>query len=249
MVCHNSDDLLHNHAIYILSSCKTGCKSWFIQVREICSKYGLPDPLSLLQSPPRKDVFKTLYKKIICEYWHGIFVNECKGMSSLKYFRPELYSLVKPHYMWSTSAKHPFESSKSTIWARMISGRFRTEMFCRHYSNNREGYCLSESCDKVPGTLEHMLFSCPKLSQIRERLYSMWQSKTVMFPTLHAIVRTVLESDEEAKATFFLEPMTDGWVLEDSQKYGIHFVETIAYLTRSFLFHMNREYLRHFKQN
>ena len=70
-----------------------------------------------------------------------------------------------------------------------------------------------------------------------------------MFPTLHAIVRTVLESDEEAKATFFLEPMTDVWVLEDSQKYGIHFVETIAYLTRSFLFHMNREYLRHFKQN
>ena len=51
----------------------------------------------------------------------------------------------------------------------------------------------------------------------------MWLSKTVMFPTLHAIVRTVLESDEEAKATFFLEPMTDGWVLEDSKKYGIHF--------------------------
>ena len=68
MVCHNSDDLLHKHAIYILSSCKTGCKSWFIKVSEICSKYGLPDPLTLLQSPPRKDVFKTLYKKTICEY-------------------------------------------------------------------------------------------------------------------------------------------------------------------------------------
>ena len=48
MICHRLDDPLHLHGKYILGHCKASCKSWFIQIQDICLKYGLPHPLTLL---------------------------------------------------------------------------------------------------------------------------------------------------------------------------------------------------------
>ena len=122
MVCYNPNDLLNKHAQHILTKCKPSSRSWFFQVRNICTQYGLPDPIDLLRVPPSKTVFKALYRRSVSEYWHRIFVDECRGMKSLKYFKPELYSLTSPHYMWTTVLGRPYESSKSTVCARMISG-------------------------------------------------------------------------------------------------------------------------------
>ena len=247
MITHLPGNPLHSHATHVLTGAPESARSWFQQVRNICALYGLPAPLHLLQNPPDKAKFKLLVKAKVAQYWHGVFSEEISGLKSLKYFRPELYSLLKPHYMWSLTASNPFESVKSTVLARMASGRFRTEMLTRYWSKNRSGYCRAPHCVSTPGTLEHLLATCPALSLTRERLYQMWLEQSVMFPTLHATIRRVLESPVEDIVQFVLEPLAFPDILSDFKSHGRQYAHQLSYLTRTFAFNMNREYQRFLK--
>ena len=242
MICNLPGDPLHSHARFILSSAPPKAKSWFQQVRDLCSQYDLPSPLQLLDNPQPKETFKKLIKTKVTEYWQALLRVEVSPLRSLQYFKPELYSLTKAHYMWTSAASNPFECSKSTILARMVSGRYRTEVLCRHWSNNKEGNCRAASCHQTPGTLEHLLVVCPALETVRERQFSMWLERSVMYPTLHSTVRDVLASNEAAKVQFILEPLAFPQLANCYQMHGQRFIEQLSYLTRTFAFYIHREY-------
>ena len=129
---------------------------------------------------------------------------------------------------------------KSTALARMASGRYRTDMLTRHWSQNRNGYCRFKTCNQVQGTLEHMLVTCPALRNTRECMYQMWLERSVMFPTLHATIRAVLVSDPTDIVQFVLEPLALPSILEDAMTHGINFMEQLSYMTRTFAFYMQR---------
>ena len=248
MICRMPSDPLNKHGRYVLTNCKKSSKSWFFQILDLCIKYGFSHPLSYLEMPPSKHQFRTYVKTRVTSYWHYELTQECKGLKSLKYFRPELYSLTKPHYMWSTTSGRPYETSKATVLSRMLSGRFRSEMFCRHFTtSNPQGYCTASSCFNIPGTMEHILVTCPSLTPTRERMYSMRLDNTVMFPSLHQLVRDVLESNEEVKTQFFLEPLAFQCVQQDAESIGPQFIQTVNYVTRTFVFRIFREYSLRFK--
>ena len=139
---------------------------------------------------------------------------------------------MKPHYMWSTAASNPYECAKSTILARMVSGRYRSDMLCRYWSSNRTGSCRAPTCQGIPGTLEHLLVSCPALATTRERLYQMWLERTVMFPGLHQSIRNILEADPTDIVQFILEPLAFPLILADYQTHGSHFAHQLSYLTK-----------------
>ena len=242
MLCHLPTDPLNNHARHILNSAPPSAKSWFQQVRDLCAMYNLPHPLDLLDSPPNKKQFKVRVKGNIAAHWHQVLADEARKLKSLKYFKPELYSLVRPHYMWTSAASNVFECSKSTALARMASGRLRTDMLTRHWSQNKRGYCRFPTCCEVQGTLEHMLVSCPALSSTRESMYMMWLERSVMFPSLHAAIRAVLASDPADIVQFVLEPLALPSVLKDVMLHGDHFLNHISYMTRTFAFYMHRHY-------
>ena len=142
MICHLPDDPLHQHAKYTLSTLSPSSLSWFHHVRELCLQYNLPHPLVLLDQPA-----------------------ECSSpsMTSLQYFDPYKASLLHPHPMGTSSAGNSFECSKSTVLARMVRGRYRTEALCGFWPTNRCGYCLSDTCQNVKGDLVHLLIVCPAL--------------------------------------------------------------------------------------
>ena len=144
--------------------------------------------------------------------------------------------------MWNTAVSNPFECSKSTILAKMVSGRYRTDMLCRHWNNNRSGYCRATNCKQIPGTLEHLLVTCPALSSVRERLYQMWLEKSVMFPVLHATIQSVLSSAAPTIVQFVLEPLAFPSIFEEFLKLGNQFAQQLSYLTRTFAFYMDRQY-------
>ena len=243
MICHLPDNPLHVHAKYILEAAKPQGKSWFNQLSHLCGDYGLPTPTQLLENPPPKKCFTRDAKKRIVSFWHAKLASEVASLKSLKYFKPELYSLTKPHYMWLTAAGKPFECAKSTVLARMASGRFRTDMLKRYWSSNRSGYCRAPTCNNTPGTLEHLLVECPGLAISRERLYRMWLERTVMFPTLHAIIRNILDSDDkDCIVQFILEPLVFPPILENFRSHGVNFRHQLSYLTRTFAFYIHREY-------
>ena len=226
----------------ILSTPLPRTKSWFLQVRDLCLQYGLPSPLHCLDSPLPKAVFKKMVKRRVVEYWEDLLKREAAAMKSLKYFKSDLYSLTTPHYIWSTAANSPYECSKSTVLARMASGRFRTEALCRHWSANKNGYCRAPTCQLVYGTLEHLLVSCPALDGVRERLYCMWLERSVMFPPLHSQIREILTSNEQEKVQFILEPLAFPLLASCFKIHGAIFIQQLAYLTRTFAYYIDKEY-------
>ena len=124
MVCRLQDNPLNKHARHVLTSSPPSAKSWFQQIRDLCLQYSLPHPLHLLDTPPSKGSFKLLVRNNVCEYWEKIIRNEVLELSSLQFFKPHLYSLRQPSLLWTTALSNSFECTKSTVLAKMKSGRF-----------------------------------------------------------------------------------------------------------------------------
>ena len=83
-----------------------------------------------------------MIKKKILDYWEKKLRSDALNLPSLKYFHPHYYSLSSPHPLWTTAGSSPYEVKKAVVQARMLSGRYRTEMLRRHWSENKEGHCL-----------------------------------------------------------------------------------------------------------
>ena len=79
-------------------------KCWFSQILSLCNRYGLPHPLTLLDSPPEKESFKKLIKLKIAEYWQDYYRERSSRLDSLCYFKPQYMSLLQPHPILSTAA-------------------------------------------------------------------------------------------------------------------------------------------------
>ena len=88
------------------------------------------------------------------------------------FFKPEFMSLRKPHPLWLACGSNPYEYHKAVITARMLSGRYPTDRLQRHWTQNKEGYCLLPTCAPTQslGSLEHLLLYCPALQNTREKL-------------------------------------------------------------------------------
>ena len=84
---------------------------------------------------------------------------------------PHSMSLRSAHTLGTTAGSNSFEVSKAIVQAQMLSGRYPTDYLSRHWTN-RDGSCSLPSCRDMntPGTLEHLLLSCPSLASCRENL-------------------------------------------------------------------------------
>ena len=234
---------LHSHARYVLSSALPAARSWFLQIRDLCLMYSLPHPLQLLDNPPTKEGFKKLVKLKVVEYWQDLLRNEAASLPSLHYFRPQFHSLQAPHSVWKTAGSNPYESSKSSVLAQMISGRYRTEELCKHWSDNRAGFCLALTCCNIPGTLEHLLIECPALETTRERLRQMWLSRSAQFPPLYHFIQFILATPSSAQVQFILDPTAFPEMINLIQFYGQPLIDHVFYLVRTFAYNIHRQKL------
>ena len=120
----------------------------------------------------------------------------------------------------------------------MMSGRYRTFSLIGHFKN-KSGKCMTPTCrdQDIPGTLEHLVATCPTFSTTRERLYQMWLDNTVMFPTLHATIRDILTSkNEEVICQFVLEPLAFQPILQDFIQTGNQFAKQLSFITHTFAY-------------
>ena len=170
----------------MLVEAKTTCYSWFQQIRNICIQYQLPHPLTILENPPSKGVFKKLCKLKVVEYWRKEFQLKAAKLDSLKYFKPAFLSLTSPHPIFTSLKGNPYENQKAKIQSRFISGRYRTERLCRFWSSNKAGICLLESCRslRISEELDHIIFSCQGLSDTRLRLVNFTKNYVANKPIL-----------------------------------------------------------------
>ena len=127
MICHLPGNPLNSHARKVLISSPSSARSWFQQIRDLCLRYALDLPLHLLDYPPIKSIFKRQVREAVTLCWQNIIIDEASKLPSLHLFVALNYSLKAPHPLWTAAGSNPYECHKSTVLARMISGRYRTE--------------------------------------------------------------------------------------------------------------------------
>ena len=199
---------------------------------------------SYWKKPPLKEITKKVFKQRVIDYWQQKLRKEVSCLKSLLYFRPEIMSLSRPHPIWTTLRITPYETQKACVQARMLSGRFRTEKLAKHWSPNKDGYCLAPECHQVVENIEHILVSCKALEVKRTKLRSLWLSKAAQSPRLHQLVISVLSSSEEEISGFLLDPSVHPETIRLHQLHGDIIHSDLFYLTRTWCHSLNKERLK-----
>ena len=241
MICHLPDDPLNTHARHVLLYSKSSANSWFQGIHSLCLLYGLSHPLQLLDSPPTKAIFKRLVKERITSHWEILLKDEAAQLSSLDYFAHWNSSLSTPSLIWSTATTSSFECRKASILARMVSGRFRTEYMARHWSSNRQGFCMAETCLQTVGSLQHLLLDCPALCQPRQRMWNMFYENSVKFPALFHFLQKLEKSTPQLQMQFLLDPTAIPDILEIWELAGQPAVDHVYYLIRTYAYYLYRQ--------
>ena len=244
MVSRLQDTFLNKIAVHQFLHVNVHAGSWFLQVRNICIQYNLPSPITLLQHPLNKYSYKKLIKSRVIDFWETHLRAEALELRehSLKYFKAEFMSLSKPHLLWSTCGSNPYEIHKSVIQARMLSGRYITDQLSRHWTGNKLGLCSIPGCSGQEfGSLEHILLSCPALSEARHRISLLIQKVALECEDFRAVLQTALnDQTAELIVQFILDCSSLPAVILLNQNGGKHLVERLFYIGRTWCYSVHR---------
>ena len=235
-------DPLNHLARHVFSSLKPSSKSWFWIIRDLCVLYQFPHPLQLLDTPLSKEKFKKLAKSKVIDLWETKLRGEATLLPSLKHFKPEYMSLTRPHPLWTTTKSNPYEVSKAVQQARFLSGRYRTESLCKHWSKNTHGYCLSETCISEEETIEHILLFCPAYTHTRYQLQTYWFSRS-RGPIFELIIEA-LTGPRNQLLQFLLDCSNLPSVITATQLHGSVILEELFHLTRTWCFAHHRDRMK-----
>ena len=201
----------------------TNRHSWFVAVRKVSQKYGLQDPLLVLQQPPTRGRWKATCRSAVTVWWLGHFRGQAAILSSLKYCKYHFFSLSTPHPI-ITTARSPYEVARATTVATMLSGRYATDHRARRWDHaNPTGRC--RLCPPAPdhpapeGSLEHQLLYCPALQEARTRALRRWASYRGTHPHLAPLLAHHMGT-EEAFMGFLLDPSSCPLVLALARDHG-----------------------------
>ena len=240
MISRLQNNILHKICTSKLYSEPDNSSSWFVQIQHLCSLYNLPCPLSLLSHPPSKSAFKSLIRKQILDHWQQKFRSDSLDKPSLMYFKPQFMSLLRPHPLWTTSKSNSFETNKSIVVARLLSGRYRSDWHARHWNlSNKNGFCLLCPGKNIPGTIEHLLVSCVSLQHKRLDLFNFWDQRTVENPHLRDLMLSIRSSSITNFVQFVLDPSVVSSVISGCQD-RLYKLEDIFHLTRTFCYALHR---------
>ena len=125
----------------------------------------------------------------------------------------------------------------------MLSGRYLTDKLQRHWTLNRNGYCLLPQClPNSDGTLEHILLHCPALSTTRSKLYQLCNTIAQESSLLSAVINSILNSDNnELILQLFLDSSVLPTVIRTTQLYGTHTRDRLLYFGRTWCYNIHRE--------
>ena len=246
MITRLPESILNNIGKSILTCEKPSCRSWFFQIRQLCQDYCLPCPLYFLENPPSKASFKYLVKRQVFKYWEHFLCAEAASLPSLEFFHPQNMSLSSPHPIWTTAGSNSFEVSKAVIQARMLSGRYPTDSLSQHWTD-KDGSCSLITCkgNNVPGTLDHLLLTCPSLAQCRKNLVKLCNTTCEEDDITAYVLRAVREAgDSKTMMQFLLDCTALPCVSMLTQTYGTQILTPLFYLSRTWCYNIHRSRYR-----
>ena len=139
--------------------------SWFIAIKKLHIKYGLPDPIELLDDPLSKCAWKCKVDKHVNEHWTAIIKSRASLYPSLKYLEVEHYSCGNIHHLLK-SAKNVREINRIHTKIKIANGTYVLQTNRAAFNQNKvDSTCLV--CRKGEETMQHFLLECSELHMIR----------------------------------------------------------------------------------
>ena len=133
----------------------------------------------------------------------------------------------------------------ATQQARFLSGRYRTEVLCSHWSQNPQGYCkLSPDCCQTPEDTRHILQYCPALSATREKLAIFTSSYSISHPEVATIIQMYCKTECRLFCQFVLDCSVLPAVIAAVQTHGEVILEHLFNVTRIWVYALHRDRLK-----
>ena len=132
----------------------------------------------------------------------------------------------------------------ATIKARLLSGRYRTESLCSHWSTNSMDLCkMSTSC-QVKEDIPHISQYCSALKDTREKLTMF----TINYCNSHPIISDIIQTYCNIDSRLFCQFLLDCSVLPDVicavQSHGVKVLEHLFNITRIWTNSLHRDRLK-----
>ena len=171
---------------------------------------------------------------------------EASNLSSLKYFKPQFMSLSRPHHIFLSAGSSPYEVVKEGVQATFLSGRYKTERLCRHWSENKEGLCMLPSClgKNLLEDERHILLECCSLAATRTRLSQFTIDHIKKFPIIKDILLNFTSPENPRYCQFLIDCSSIPEVIILSQKYGQDSLYQLFKVTRTWCCSLHRERLK-----
>ena len=153
-------------------------------------------------------------------------------------------SLRSPHPIWVTAASSPTKVVMASIQSLLISGRYRTESLCSHWSNNSTGICkLSETC-LIAEDITHFLQHCSALNKTRENLMNFTKSYSTNNPLVTAITELYCTPESRLFPQFLIDCSVLPEVISAVQISGKVILTHLYNITRIWCYSLHRDRLK-----
>ena len=162
----------------------------------------------------------------------------------LWFFHPAFMSHSSFHPIWRTAGSSPTKVVMATVQARFLSGRYRTEALCSHWSKNTEGKCkLSPDCNLREDTT-HIFKTCLALDATRKKLNSFTKSYIVSNPVIASIVRKYCTTRCRLFTQFLLDYSVLPEVIAAVQTHGELILVHLFNISRQWVYSLHRDRLK-----
>ena len=155
---------------YILMMCDASSTTWSNHLQLICLKYGLPSPLSLLQtSPPwSKQSWACLVKTRVTNWHEANLRTKALSNSKMKYLNVQITGLSGAPHPALLNIYTSQDVRKLRHHLKLLAGDY----LCNHRlaldQPNLSSAC--DLCEAPDDTIEHVLVVCRATHAVRERL-------------------------------------------------------------------------------
>ena len=140
--------------------------SWFIGVKKLCIRYGLPDCTEILEKPRSKRSWKATVEAAINSYWNNRLQSVVPLYPSLKWLTWTKKPNRTLHPLIMSAGNLP-EVPRIAVHLKIVTGTYILQSNRASFNQNEvDPTCLL--CKTGAETLTHFLLHCAILESIRE---------------------------------------------------------------------------------
>ena len=140
--------------------------SWFIAVKKLSVKYGLPDCVETLENTPTKKRWRTTVYKAVCQYWIDRHQAVIPLYPSLKWLEFNPGQPLKRHPLIESSGCIR-DISRIAVHLKIVTGTYILQTNRVAFNQNEvDPTCIL--CKASEETLGHLLLECETLDSVRQ---------------------------------------------------------------------------------